>query len=99
MTELKPRIHDKSNGLDYVLVGDYYVPDLKPPEDLLFLLFSMFIVLRFLDGCFSVFSLSVADTRSSPCNRHRGRNGRRQNDCQFIPRLIACRGGWVPGRV
>ena len=21
------------------------------------------------------------------------------NDCQFIPRLIACRGGWVPGRV
>ena len=28
---------------------------------LLFLLFSMFIVLRFLDGCFSVFSLSVAD--------------------------------------
>ena len=35
---------------------------------LLFLLFSMFIVLRFLDGCFSVFSLSVAGTRSSPCN-------------------------------
>ena len=29
MTELKSRIHDKSNGLDYVLVGDYYVPDLK----------------------------------------------------------------------
>ena len=28
MTELKPRIHDESNGLDYVLVGDYYVPDL-----------------------------------------------------------------------
>ena len=25
MTELKPRIHDESNGLDYVLVGDYYV--------------------------------------------------------------------------
>ena len=21
------------------------------------------------------------------------------NDCQFIPRLIACRGGRVPGRV
>ena len=33
MTELKPRIHDKSNGLDYVLVGDYYVPDLKLPEE------------------------------------------------------------------
>ena len=32
MTELKPRIHDESNGLDYVLVGDYYVPDLKLPE-------------------------------------------------------------------
>ena len=29
MTELKPRIHDESNGLDYVLVGDYYVPDLR----------------------------------------------------------------------
>ena len=24
MNELKPRIHDESNGLDYVLVGDYY---------------------------------------------------------------------------
>ena len=33
MTELKSRIHDKSNGLDYVLVGDYYVPDLKLPEE------------------------------------------------------------------
>ena len=33
MTELKPRIHDESNGLDYVLVGDYYVPDLKLPEN------------------------------------------------------------------
>ena len=29
MNELKPRIHDESNGLDYVLVGDYYVPDFK----------------------------------------------------------------------
>lgn len=33
MTELKLRIHDESNGLDYVLVGDYYVPDLKLPEE------------------------------------------------------------------
>ena len=33
MTELKSRIHDKSKGLDYVLVGDYYVPDLKLPEE------------------------------------------------------------------
>ena len=32
MTELKSRIHDESNGLDYVLVGDYYVPDLKLPD-------------------------------------------------------------------
>ena len=30
MKELKPRIHE--NGIDYVLVGDYYVPDLKLPE-------------------------------------------------------------------
>ena len=29
MKELKPRIHE--NGMDYVLVGDYYVPDLKLP--------------------------------------------------------------------
>ena len=27
MKELKPRIHE--NGMDYVLVGDYYVPDLS----------------------------------------------------------------------
>ena len=26
MKELKPRIHDEQNGLDYVLVGDYYIP-------------------------------------------------------------------------
>ena len=31
MEELKKRIHDDSNGLDYVLVGDYYIPDLKLP--------------------------------------------------------------------
>lgn len=36
MKELKPRIHE--NGIDYILVGDYYVPDksrlsirLQPP--------------------------------------------------------------------
>ena len=31
MKELKPRIHE--NGIDYALVGDYYVPDLKLPEE------------------------------------------------------------------
>ena len=31
MKELKLRIHE--NGMDYVLVGDYYVPDLKLPEE------------------------------------------------------------------
>ena len=30
MKELKPRI--QQNGIDYILVGDYYVPDLKLPE-------------------------------------------------------------------
>lgn len=32
MNELKQRIHDDSNGLDYVLVGDYYIPDLRIDE-------------------------------------------------------------------
>ncbi len=32
MNELKQRIHDNSNGLDYVLVGDYYIPDLRLEE-------------------------------------------------------------------
>ena len=31
MQDLKPKIH--ANGMDYVLVGDYYVPDLKLPEE------------------------------------------------------------------
>ena len=31
MTELKERIHE--NGIDYVLVGDYYIPILKLPEE------------------------------------------------------------------
>ena len=30
MKELKPRI--QKNGIDYILVGDYYVPDLELPE-------------------------------------------------------------------
>ena len=33
MEEFKKRIHDDSNGLDYVLVGDYYIPDLKLPKE------------------------------------------------------------------
>ena len=33
MEELNIRIHDDSNGLDYVLVGDYYIPDLKLSEE------------------------------------------------------------------
>lgn len=33
MSELKPRIHDEVNGLDYVLAGDYYIPAIELPED------------------------------------------------------------------
>lgn len=33
MNELKPRIHDKTSGLDYVLAGDYYIPAIELPED------------------------------------------------------------------
>ena len=33
MNELKPRIHDEQTGLDYVLVGDYYIPAIELPED------------------------------------------------------------------
>ena len=32
MNELKPRIHDETSGLDYVLVGDYYIPAIELPE-------------------------------------------------------------------
>ena len=32
MNELKPSIHDEANGLDYVLVGDYYIPAIELPE-------------------------------------------------------------------
>ena len=31
MEKLKERI--KENGIDYILVGDYYIPDLKLPEE------------------------------------------------------------------
>lgn len=31
MSELKPRITE--NGIDYILVGDYYIPDLRLPEE------------------------------------------------------------------
>ena len=33
MDELKASIHDEANGLDYVLVGDYYIPAIELPED------------------------------------------------------------------
>lgn len=29
--KLEKRIHD--NGIDYILVGDYYIPDLRLPEE------------------------------------------------------------------
>ena len=32
MNELKTNIHDEANGLDYVLVGDYYIPAIELPE-------------------------------------------------------------------
>ncbi len=33
MDELTLSIHDEANGLDYVLVGDYYIPAIELPED------------------------------------------------------------------
>ena len=33
MEKLPERIYDEGNGIDYVLVGDYYIPDLKLPEE------------------------------------------------------------------
>lgn len=33
MSELKPRIHDEQTGLDYVLVGDYYIPAIELQEE------------------------------------------------------------------
>ena len=29
MNELKPKIHDETSSLDYVLVGDYYIPAIE----------------------------------------------------------------------
>ena len=29
---MEKMIHDEKNGLDYILVGDYYIPCLKAPE-------------------------------------------------------------------
>lgn len=29
---MKKHIYDKKNGLSYTLVGDYYLPDLLPPQ-------------------------------------------------------------------
>lgn len=33
MSELKPKIHDADTGIDYILVGDYYIPAIELPED------------------------------------------------------------------
>ena len=33
MNKLEKHIYDESNGLHYTLVGDYYIPDLKLPEE------------------------------------------------------------------
>lgn len=33
MKALKKHIFDKKNGRDYILAGDYYLPDLRLPEE------------------------------------------------------------------
>ena len=33
MNELKPKIHDETSSLDYVLVGDYYIPAIELSEN------------------------------------------------------------------
>lgn len=33
MKALKKHISDEKNGLDYILIGDYYFPDLRLPEE------------------------------------------------------------------
>lgn len=33
MTELKPMIHDEKNGLDYILVGEIYLPLISLPRE------------------------------------------------------------------
>ena len=33
MNKLKKHIHNENNGLSYTLVGDYYIPGLKLPEE------------------------------------------------------------------
>jgi hypothetical protein len=33
MAELAPFYHDDKNGLDYILVGDYYIPALLPDDE------------------------------------------------------------------
>lgn len=33
MKNLEPLIHDTENGLDYILVGDYYIPLIRVPEE------------------------------------------------------------------
>lgn len=33
MQELKAKIYDETNGISYTLVGDYYIPNVKLPED------------------------------------------------------------------
>lgn len=32
MSKLKERIHDGQTGLDYILVGGYYIPDIELPK-------------------------------------------------------------------
>ena len=33
MDKLEKHIYDENNGLHYTLIGDYYIPDLKLPEE------------------------------------------------------------------
>ena len=33
MSELKSKIYDEASGIDYILVGDYYIPAIKLSED------------------------------------------------------------------
>ena len=71
MSKLERIIHDDSNGLDYILVGEIYLPLITVPEEkreIGFLPGMYFIYVLFKDGCCSYY-FCLYPSRNVPIRR------------------------------
>lgn len=73
---MKDRIRE--NGIDYVLVGDYYIPDLELPEEEC----THVIILLFAEQFVQCFSILVLPFNPTICTTAKNKHGSRAGGCK-----------------